>query len=100
MECVQALLAARAAVNSRDEDGMQPIHFAASAGELEVVQALIGARASPDSRDDDEHTAMDHLPEGVRNVPRDMRRWRAVLALAPGRGGDRPPAPPVPKQQP
>merc|ERR1712204_135716 len=54
----QALLSARASVSSRDEDRMQPLHFAANSGNLEVFTLLLQAKADPWARDSEGRSAL------------------------------------------
>jgi len=47
VEAVMLLLEAKASLYAKDEDGMQPLHFAASAGCLKCCIALLDALLHP-----------------------------------------------------
>jgi len=57
----RALLSAGANVNSQDEDMMQPLHFAATSGNLEVFTLLMQARADPWAHDSAGRSALHYL---------------------------------------
>ncbi|CAB3259440.1 unnamed protein product [Arctia plantaginis] len=50
-EVVEILIAAGAALQARDDGGLQPLHNACSFGHADVVRALLGAGAAPAARD-------------------------------------------------
>merc|ERR1719499_1293972 len=76
---VSLLLQAGASWMTRDEDGMQPLHFGAMAGSQEVCKCLLSARADPRAVDDFDRTAYECLPaECVASRP-GLRQWKAIL---------------------
>lgn len=50
-EVVEILISAGAALQARDDGGLQPLHNASSFGHADVVRALLGAGAAPAARD-------------------------------------------------
>ncbi|KAI8426788.1 hypothetical protein MSG28_014472 [Choristoneura fumiferana] len=50
-EVVELLIAAGAALQARDDGGLQPLHNACSFGHADVVRALLAAGAAPAARD-------------------------------------------------
>ncbi|KAL0808669.1 hypothetical protein ABMA28_013103 [Loxostege sticticalis] len=50
-EVVEILIAAGAALQARDDGGLQPLHNACSFGHADVVRALLAAGAAPAARD-------------------------------------------------
>ncbi|XP_075989607.1 tankyrase [Anticarsia gemmatalis] len=50
-EVVEILIAAGAALQARDDGGLQPLHNACSFGHADVVRALLSAGAAPAARD-------------------------------------------------
>lgn len=50
-EVVEILIAGGAALQARDEGGLQPLHNACSFGHADVVRALLSAGAPPAARD-------------------------------------------------
>ncbi|XP_026743919.1 tankyrase isoform X2 [Trichoplusia ni] len=50
-EVVEILIAGGAALQARDDGGLQPLHNACSFGHADVVRALLGAGAAPAARD-------------------------------------------------
>ncbi|KAG6465806.1 hypothetical protein O3G_MSEX015405 [Manduca sexta] len=50
-EVVEILIAAGAALQARDDGGLQPLHNACSFGHADVVRALLSAGAAPTARD-------------------------------------------------
>mmetsp|Transcript_39183 Transcript_39183/g.101341 ORF Transcript_39183/g.101341 Transcript_39183/m.101341 type:complete len:211 (-) Transcript_39183:67-699(-) len=84
--CVQALIAAKANVNSHDEDGTTPLHLACSSGDLGVFSALVDAGADPHALDDDGQGLQDYLPGDVTSDPIELGKWKkAFTAVFAGR---------------
>lgn len=77
--CVRTLLAYRARIQAKDEDGMRPLHFAALSGELQVLKVLLDAKADPGDRDNDDRHLLDHLPLEVLKDRCEMRQWEALV---------------------
>jgi hypothetical protein len=77
--CVRLLVMARASVCAEDEDGMSPLHFAASAASLDVAAALMWAGAHPGALDKSGVGVMGHLPEAVYQDSKEIQRWRATF---------------------
>lgn len=48
---MEILIAGGAALQARDDGGLQPLHNACSFGHADVVRALLGAGAAPAARD-------------------------------------------------
>merc|ERR1719476_779029 len=76
---VRFLLEANAAVSAEDEDGMQPIHFAAAAGCRESCETLLAARANPSCLDDFGRDALACLPHHCTVNRATMRDWEELL---------------------
>lgn len=83
LDCVHLLILARASVCSRDEDGMSPLHFAASSNWIDVAAALVWAGALPNDEDKAGVCVMGHLPAEVVEDRPQVDRWRATLGLVP-----------------
>jgi len=79
LRCVQMLLAEKACVHAREEDGLQPLHFAACSGNFDVAHELVKAGAGIGSCDHSGKCAIDYLPEEVTAVPAALREWRGLL---------------------
>jgi len=60
---IEALLAAGAEIDQRDEDGCTALMDAAAAGNLEMVKLLVEAGADPNAVDDLDRTALDVAQE-------------------------------------
>jgi len=80
--CIKVLLAHRAHLGARDEDGMRAVHFAALSGEFAALKALLEARANPCAMDAERRAPLDHLPSEARSDPGELRRWRELLERA------------------
>lgn len=76
---VALLLDAKALVHSRDELGMQPLHFAASIGCRESCQYLIGARACPRYLDEAKRNVFSCLPPRCIATAAERREWALLL---------------------
>mmetsp|Transcript_58300 Transcript_58300/g.127900 ORF Transcript_58300/g.127900 Transcript_58300/m.127900 type:complete len:282 (+) Transcript_58300:93-938(+) len=76
---VKLLLQARASPHSQDEDGMRPLHFAASAASHDSCVALIRAGASPSDIDDSDRDAFACLPGDCVLSRADRQRWEQLL---------------------
>eukprot|EP00929_Paragymnodinium_shiwhaense_P103399 TRINITY_DN66873_c0_g1_i2.p1 TRINITY_DN66873_c0_g1~~TRINITY_DN66873_c0_g1_i2.p1 ORF type:complete len:198 (-),score=48.82 TRINITY_DN66873_c0_g1_i2:228-821(-) len=72
-DCVQLLLDVKADVASKDEDGMQPVHFSAMRG------MLLLAKADPLARDGSGHDVLSMLPKDLER--KEKREWLALLGL-------------------
>merc|ERR1719343_307509 len=81
--CVKALLEAKAKILAVDEDNMQPVHFAALSGELEILDLLVGAGADPRVRDNEGKGVIDHLCRDVTTDAFMFRKWKEVVARGP-----------------
>lgn len=79
LNAVALLLHFRASVNARDEDGMEPLHFAASAGSPEVCTALVAARADPTVTDEYGRDAFSLLPTDCVESHVGLQQWQALL---------------------
>lgn len=79
LDCVLKLLAAKAKVNAKEQDGWQPLHFAASSGNLEVGMALVGAGADATVHNSSDVRAVDCLPEDVLLDLELTKAWRRLL---------------------
>lgn len=76
---VALLLDARAAIHSRDELGMQPLHFAATIGCRESCQYLIWARACPRYLDEARRSVFSCLPPRCIASAAERREWALLL---------------------
>jgi ankyrin repeat protein len=72
------LLSAGACLDAEDEDGMQPLHFSASSGNIDTCKALLAARADASRKDDFGRLAFDHLCTADLTVP-EKRAWKDLL---------------------
>lgn len=77
-QAVRLLLEKKACVLASDEDGMQPLHFAAATASMDCCRALIEARASPGAVDDSGRDAFTHLPFDAISRG-ELQEWRALL---------------------
>lgn len=85
-QAVALLLRMRATPHLKDEEGMQPLHFAASAGCRECCKALLHAKALPTVLDGRGRDAFACLPLASTADDLDRVQWAALLAP---RGGVR-----------
>eukprot|EP00929_Paragymnodinium_shiwhaense_P010151 TRINITY_DN114658_c0_g1_i1.p1 TRINITY_DN114658_c0_g1~~TRINITY_DN114658_c0_g1_i1.p1 ORF type:complete len:276 (+),score=93.31 TRINITY_DN114658_c0_g1_i1:101-928(+) len=76
---VKELVLAKADVNASDEDGMQPLHFAASAASKEACQLLIQAGAKKAIRDDTGKRPLDYVPKELMDDKIEAEKWKALL---------------------
>lgn len=76
---VTVLLQAGATCMARDEDGMQPLHFAASAGSEDVCKLLLAAHADPASVDDLGRDAFACLAKEFINSQTSLKEWTQLL---------------------
>merc|ERR1719330_874324 len=74
------LLDVGAQVESTEEDGMWPVHFAALSGDPYILDLLLDAGANPAARDDQGKTVLDYLPADVVNDPKIHRKWKELVA--------------------
>mmetsp|Transcript_80601 Transcript_80601/g.178988 ORF Transcript_80601/g.178988 Transcript_80601/m.178988 type:complete len:251 (-) Transcript_80601:44-796(-) len=81
-EAVSLLLTARASLTARDEDGMQPLHFAAEAACLDSCKALLSGRANPAEKDDNDRDAFGCLPRETMLTRAERARWESILKQA------------------
>eukprot|EP00929_Paragymnodinium_shiwhaense_P071656 TRINITY_DN36407_c0_g1_i1.p1 TRINITY_DN36407_c0_g1~~TRINITY_DN36407_c0_g1_i1.p1 ORF type:complete len:217 (+),score=25.25 TRINITY_DN36407_c0_g1_i1:306-956(+) len=79
LECVRVLLDRRADVTKQDDDGMTALHFAASAGCLEVADAIVCGGGRPSSVDDYGCGLLEHLAADAKENPRELARWLALM---------------------
>jgi len=63
LDCLQALIAAKAQIDVGNNEGATPLIFAAQNGHLDCVKALITAKAQLNLGDKDEETALMHAAE-------------------------------------
>lgn len=80
-QAVAELLLARASVMLRDQDGMQPLHFAARAGCFNSCALLINAGATTTSEDDEAFTPFASLPAELKRARADREAWEALFQL-------------------
>mmetsp|Transcript_61460 Transcript_61460/g.143073 ORF Transcript_61460/g.143073 Transcript_61460/m.143073 type:complete len:212 (+) Transcript_61460:95-730(+) len=73
------LLDAKALIHARDEDGLQPLHLAASSGVQDVCSLLISNGAARDVVDDHGQRAVDYVPEDCCIMRADREAWEALL---------------------
>mmetsp|Transcript_52435 Transcript_52435/g.147145 ORF Transcript_52435/g.147145 Transcript_52435/m.147145 type:complete len:203 (+) Transcript_52435:111-719(+) len=85
---VRLLVRLRASVVARDEDGMQPLHFAATANCYAACAALLEAGAERSALDDEARDAYACLDPKSLRYPRPGEDWGALLL----RGSERAPA--------
>jgi ankyrin repeat protein len=52
------LLANKAEVNAKEEDGITPLHFAAEEGLKDVVELLLSSNADVNAKDNDSNTPL------------------------------------------
>merc|ERR1711972_1109848 len=74
------LLIANASPLMQDEDGMTPLHFAASAACQECCRELLAARAKPEVRDDDGRDALACLPREALLGRAERQRWEDLFS--------------------
>jgi len=77
------LLEAKASVNSCDEDGFRPLHFAAGTGDAEVCQLLVLFGADRDATDEFGRKAIEHVPADCMTNKAERTRWEATLGRPP-----------------
>lgn len=75
----EALITAKANVNSEDEDGLRPLHFAAMGGNVEVCQLLMQHGADPHSKDLEDRTALDMVPMIDRTTRAQQDLWEEIF---------------------
>jgi ankyrin repeat protein len=80
---VALLLDARATPHARDEIGMQPLHFAASAGCRESCRYLISANACPSVHDEAQRDVYACLPLHCTIGEDDRIDWASLLQVDP-----------------
>mmetsp|Transcript_9669 Transcript_9669/g.21687 ORF Transcript_9669/g.21687 Transcript_9669/m.21687 type:complete len:246 (-) Transcript_9669:194-931(-) len=76
---VALLLMARAMPSLQEEDGMQALHFAASAACQECCRSLLLARARPSQQDDSGRDAFACLPEEATESKQERKAWTELL---------------------
>mmetsp|Transcript_136364 Transcript_136364/g.323003 ORF Transcript_136364/g.323003 Transcript_136364/m.323003 type:complete len:218 (+) Transcript_136364:52-705(+) len=91
-KCCLQLLAANADPNAEDEDGMRPLHFAATSGDMAVCEVLIQHRADVGAKADDEKTAFDLVPRDAFPSARHQQRWLELLKDPQAEDGNANPA--------
>merc|ERR1719265_2392778 len=79
VECVKALVMAKADINDVDEDGMSPLHFAATGSHFEACQILVNGGAERFGYDGDNRTPFDCLSQDCQKLTADKKKWRALL---------------------
>jgi len=91
-KAVALLLDLGATPHAQAEDGMTPLHFAASAGCRESCQALLRAGANRWVLDDHERDPLACLPPHLVSTRESQATWVALLRATPGGRSPGPPS--------
>lgn len=79
LQAVLFLLQSQASLDSEDEDGMRPLHFAAVAGARDCCEALLYARACPAALDDIGRDGFACVPREFTLSRAERSRWRKLM---------------------